>query len=145
MWAAEPEISSFSPAAETESPGAVQPVIVCPHCPGGTGYWVGGAETQDLPPVRKGVLEWLPGGLPASSLLPALPSRGTMPVPMNVGALWCLRRLAPAQQRIPSKREGGKGVGPGWQNVSCEQSKEGNEAVVQGEGWLSWHVNPAQP
>lgn len=92
---------SASPAAETESPGAGEHnLIVCPHCPGGTGHRVGGAEAQDLPLGRKGVLEWLPVGLPASSS-----SCCTVRKPVGVRAQWLLHSLSRPQCRTPRRRE----------------------------------------
>lgn len=85
---------------------------------------MGGAETQDVPPERKGVLKWLTVGLPAPNLLPAVPSRGVVPRPMNMEALWFLHCLQPPQQRTPSAREGGL---PPHSEMSLiyKQSKEG--------------------
>jgi hypothetical protein len=72
MWAAEPKDFLLFPQ-QLRQRAQVQEhnLIVCPHCPGGTGHRVGGAEALDLPPGRKGVLEWLTVGLPASSHPPA--------------------------------------------------------------------------
>lgn len=55
MWAAEPkDFLLFLQQLRQRAQVQEHNLIVCPHCPGGTGHRVGGAEALDLPPGRKG-------------------------------------------------------------------------------------------